>query len=56
MTESHKGLEYEVVVADVDVTCTRPGFEYRGQCRHGRDVKAAPASGQDVPAPYAKVQ
>ena len=44
---SHEGLEYEIVVADADVTCTCPGFEYRGQCRHARDVKAAlaPAGG-----------
>ncbi|MGB2712738.1 MAG: DEAD/DEAH box helicase [Vicinamibacterales bacterium] len=53
---SHKGLEYEIVVADADVTCTCPGFEYRGQCRHARDVKAALASGQEVPAPYAEVR
>jgi hypothetical protein len=51
---SHEGLEYEIVVADVDVTCTCPGFEYRGQCRHARDVKTALASGQSVPAPYAE--
>ena len=53
---SHEGLEYEIVVADADVTCTCPGFEYRGQCRHARDVKAALASGQEVPAPYAEVR
>jgi SNF2 family DNA or RNA helicase len=53
---SHKGLEYEIVVADADVTCTCPGFEYRGQCRHARDVKAALASGQDVPESYAEVR
>ena len=47
---SHEGLEYEIVAADADVTCTCPGFEYRGQCRHARDVKAALASGQNVPA------
>ena len=41
---------------DADVTCTCPGFEYRGQCRHARDVKAALASGQEVPAPYAEVR
>jgi len=53
---SHKGLEYEIVAADADVTCTCPGFEYRGQCRHARDVKAALASGQNVPAPYSEVR
>ena len=53
---SHNGVEHEIVVADADVTCTCRGFEYRGQCRHARDVKAALASGQDVPAPYAEVR
>jgi SWI/SNF-related matrix-associated actin-dependent regulator of chromatin subfamily A-like protein 1 len=52
---SHKGLEYEIAVVDADVTCTCPGFEYRGQCRHARDVKAALAAGRGVPAPYAEV-
>jgi SWI/SNF-related matrix-associated actin-dependent regulator 1 of chromatin subfamily A len=53
---SHNGLEYEIVVADADVTCSCPGFEYRGQCRHARDVKAALAAGRKVPAPYAEVR
>ncbi len=52
---SHKGLEYEIVAVDADVTCTCPGFEYRGQCRHARDVKAALAVGQPVPGQYAEV-
>ncbi len=53
---SHQGLEYEVVAIDADVTCTCPGFEYRGQCRHARDVKAALAAGNPVPAQYAEVR
>ena len=53
---SHTGVEYEIVAADADVTCSCPGFEYRGQCRHARDVKAALASGRQVPAPYAEVR
>jgi hypothetical protein len=52
---SHKGLEYEIVAADNDVTCTCPGFEYRGQCRHARDVKTALASGGEVPPSYTEV-
>lgn len=52
---SHTGLDYEVVVVDADVTCSCPGFEYRGQCRHARDVKAALAAGKPVPAQYAEV-
>ena len=54
-SSSHNGVEYEIVAADTDVTCSCPGFEYRGQCRHARDVKAALASGRCVPAPYAEV-
>ena len=53
---SHKGMEYEIVAVDADVTCSCPGFEYRGQCRHARDVKTALAAGQPVPPQYAEVQ
>ena len=52
---SHTGVEYEIVAVDADVTCSCPGFEYRGQCRHARDVKAALAAGTAVPAPYAEI-
>lgn len=52
---SHEGVDYEVVVADADVTCSCPGFEYRGQCRHARDVKAALAAGRSVPGQYTEV-
>ncbi len=49
---SHEGVDYEVVVVDADVTCSCPGFEYRGQCRHARDIKTALAAGQAIPARY----
>jgi SWI/SNF-related matrix-associated actin-dependent regulator of chromatin subfamily A-like protein 1 len=52
---SHKGLDYEIAVVDADVTCTCPGFEYRGQCRHARDIKSALASGAPVPAQYSEL-
>ena len=55
-SSSHEGLEYEILAVDADVTCSCPGFEYRGQCRHARDVKAALAAGRRVPAPYAEVE
>jgi len=53
---SHAGVEYEVVAVAADVTCSCRGFEHRGQCRHARDVKAALAAGQPVPAPYVEVR
>jgi SWI/SNF-related matrix-associated actin-dependent regulator 1 of chromatin subfamily A len=49
---SHPGVDYEITVDGADVACTCPGFEYRGQCRHARDVKAARAAGKPVPAAY----
>jgi SWI/SNF-related matrix-associated actin-dependent regulator 1 of chromatin subfamily A len=53
---SHKGVDYEIVVVDADVTCSCPGFEYRGQCRHARDVKAALAAGEPVPVQYRELK
>ena len=49
---SHPGVEYEITVDGADVFCTCPGFEYRGQCRHARDIKAALAKGRDIPVGY----
>jgi SWI/SNF-related matrix-associated actin-dependent regulator 1 of chromatin subfamily A len=49
---SHPGVEYEITVDGADVACTCPGFEYRGQCRHARDVKAAIAEGKPAPSGY----
>jgi SWI/SNF-related matrix-associated actin-dependent regulator 1 of chromatin subfamily A len=50
---SHPGVEYEITVDGADVSCTCPGFEYRGQCRHARDVKAAVGAGKAMPGGYA---
>ena len=49
---SHPGVEYEITVDGTDVFCSCPGFEYRGQCRHARDIKAAIARGREIPAGY----
>ena len=53
---SHAGTEYELTVDGADVTCSCPGFEYRGQCRHARDLKSALAAGQAAPGGFHKVQ
>jgi SWI/SNF-related matrix-associated actin-dependent regulator of chromatin subfamily A-like protein 1 len=46
------GLEYELTIDGADVICNCRGFEYRGQCRHARDLKTALAEGQPVPEGY----
>ena len=52
---SHAGVEHELTIDGADVVCSCPGFEYRGQCRHARDLKAALAAGTPAPAGYSKV-
>jgi len=49
---SQSGVEYVITADGADVTCSCPGFDYRGQCRHARDVKAALAAGSAVPRAY----
>jgi hypothetical protein len=52
---SHAGIEHELTIDGADVVCSCPGFEYRGQCRHARDLKAALAAGTPAPEGYNKV-
>jgi SNF2 family DNA or RNA helicase len=52
---SHAGVEYELTIDGADVICNCPGFEYRGQCRHARDLKAALAAGLPAPDGYRSV-
>jgi hypothetical protein len=49
---SRPGEHYIITTDGADVTCSCPAFEYRGQCRHARDLKAALAAGKAVPAAY----
>jgi hypothetical protein len=51
---SHPGVEYEITMDGADVFCSCPGFEYRGQCRHARDLKTAIANGRGIPVGYAR--
>jgi SNF2 family DNA or RNA helicase len=52
---SRAGGHYVVDVEGGDVTCSCPGFEYRGQCRHAREVKTALASGGVPPPAYVAI-
>ena len=52
---SQSGVEYLITADGADVTCSCPGFEYRGQCRHAQDVKSALAAGSAVPTAYVPV-
>jgi len=54
-SSSNPNAHYEVAVDGEDVTCSCPGFEYRGQCRHARDVKHALVSGGEPPQAYEAV-
>jgi hypothetical protein len=51
-SSSRPGEFYELTVVNGDVICTCPGFEYRGMCRHSRDLKSALTAGRDLPAGY----
>jgi hypothetical protein len=43
---------YYDLTAGGDVTCTCPGFESRGMCRHASELKAALAAGGPLPPGY----
>jgi SWI/SNF-related matrix-associated actin-dependent regulator of chromatin subfamily A-like protein 1 len=52
-SSSRPGSFYTVTASDGgDVVCSCPGFEYRGACRHARDLKTALAGGRPAPAGY----
>ena len=51
-SSSKPGKFYILDVDRGDVTCTCPGFEYRGACTHARELKAALAAGRPLPNGY----
>ena len=55
-SSSNPGSHYFVDVDGSDVICSCPGFEYRGQCKHARDVKSALASGHAPPTEYVAIE
>ena len=52
---SRPGAFYLLDVEGGDVTCTCPGFEYRGACTHARTLKQALASGASAPPGFESV-
>jgi SWI/SNF-related matrix-associated actin-dependent regulator of chromatin subfamily A-like protein 1 len=54
-SSSKPGVFHVLDVVGGDVTCTCPGFEYRGACNHARELKAALATGRSLPNGYETV-
>ena len=50
---SSPGKSYRLEVDQGDVTCSCPGFEYRGACSHSRALKSALAKGGALPSGFA---
>lgn len=48
-SSSDPSTSYTLTCDANEVTCTCPGFEYRGTCRHARELKAALVNKQPVP-------
>jgi hypothetical protein len=46
---------YRLDVDQGDVTCSCPGFEYRGACSHSRALKSALAKGGALPPGFSVV-
>jgi hypothetical protein len=51
-SSSNPSKKYILTSEASEVTCACPGFEYRGTCRHARDLKAALVNGKPVPPGY----
>jgi SWI/SNF-related matrix-associated actin-dependent regulator 1 of chromatin subfamily A len=47
---------YTLEVIGADVTCDCRGFEYRGACRHARDLKEALVAGDAIPADVEEIR
>ena len=54
-SSSKPGAYYSLDVESSDVTCTCPGFEYRGACTHARELKRALADGGAIPSQFEPV-
>lgn len=52
VSKSDPEKSYTLTYETGDVTCTCPGFEYRGMCSHSKILKEALAAGKPAPAGY----
>ena len=52
VSKSDPEKSYTLTYEAGDVTCTCPGFEYRGMCSHSKVLKAALVAGKPAPAGY----
>jgi hypothetical protein len=48
-------VSYTLDVDGPDVSCSCPGFEYRGNCSHARQLKSALAKKGEAPAGFEPV-
>ncbi len=54
-SKSDHSKSYTLTYESGDVSCTCPGFEYRGMCSHSKALKAALAADKPAPAGYEAV-
>jgi hypothetical protein len=54
-SSSRPDVAYALEVDGPDVSCSCPGFEYRGNCSHARQLKSALAEGGEAPAGFEPV-
>jgi SWI/SNF-related matrix-associated actin-dependent regulator 1 of chromatin subfamily A len=54
-SKSDPSKSYTLTCDAGDVTCTCPGFEYRGMCSHAKVLKSALAAGKPAPTGYEAV-
>ena len=52
---SRAGTTYTLDVDGTDVTCSCRGFEYRGQCKHARQLKEVLTTGGPLPQGFQEV-
>lgn len=52
ISQSDTSKSYTLTYASGEITCTCPGFEYRGMCSHSKTLKVALDAGKSIPAGF----